>query len=58
MNVEILKNVQLSFTNGFVGWDYDDIDIKESSIIELNTMLNLITNASLEISRELQKRGH
>ena len=58
MNEEILEGIELSFTNGFVGWDYDDIDIKESSILELNSMLNLMTNASLEISRELQKRGH
>ena len=49
--------VILSFSKGYVGWDYDDIDLKDSTLNDLVSMKNQMNNASLDIDRELRRRG-
>lgn len=52
------EDLILSFSRGFVGWDYQDIDVKDLPLKDLKSMEALMNNAVLEIHRELINRGH
>ena len=49
--------VILSFSKGYVGWDYDDIDLKNSTLNDLIGMRDQMSNALLDIDKELRRRG-
>ena len=50
------KDWRLSLTCGMMGVDYDDTDLKDFTIVELEHIDSQLNNARLDISRELRQR--
>ena len=52
------SNIILSFSRGFVGFDFKDIDVKDLPTEDLQAMETQMKNAIVEINKEFKSRGH
>ena len=49
--------MELSFSTGMIGFDYNDLDLSECTKQELLDMYGVVSNAHEEITHELEKRA-